>query len=208
MVVQHVSTSPLSLEWRRRESNPRDIPHERDAIRALALHLLDRFEQTKYEPLDEDGCIFLTVSHMQRLLRRVGVRRCGEKAATEAISFLCRGGILEDTAEVKLPRRRPARLAAREKFAPGDSETTGGRDAQRSLLMSHWWRVFRVVPLAAVLRIYKSAQGAYGRFQSVPQALASLSAWAESQGLISRRRQRRSARPGSVQYVFAHSGPP
>ena len=43
---------------------------ERDAVNALALHLLWRFEQGEFEPLDEDGRTFLTVSHTQRVRYR------------------------------------------------------------------------------------------------------------------------------------------
>lgn len=99
-------------------------------------------------------------------------------------------------------------MAAREKFGQGEGSGEGGRDAQPSLEHSYWWRVFRVVPLSAVLRVYGAMQGAYARFSEVPQALACLSAWAKCQGLISRRRGRPGARPGSVQYAFRHSGPP
>ena len=184
---------------------------ERDAVNALALHLLRRFEQDRFAPLDADGRTFLTVRHMQRLLRGVGARCMGEKAAREAINYLCANGILEDTGEVKKPRQRPNRIAAREKFehqpsTPNRSNYTGGRDAQPTLLRSYWWRVFRVVPLSAVLRTYGAMRGAYAYISDVPQHLASLSAWAGRQGLISRSRGRRRARPGSVQWVFAHSG--
>jgi hypothetical protein len=75
-------------------------------------------------------------------------------------------------------------------------------------LRSYWWRIYRVVPLSAVLRVYTSMQGAYALLLEVPQDLASLSAWAIRQGRISRRRGRRGARPGSVQYAFRHDGPP
>jgi hypothetical protein len=150
------------------------------------------------------------VRYMQGLLRSVGARRSGEKAAAQAIRWLCSSGILEDTGEVKKPRRSQNRMAAREKF--GGSERLGagegGRDAQPSSARSYWWRVFLIVPLAAVLKAYAATQGAYARCMDVPQALASLSAWAKRQGLISRRRGRKAARDGSVQYVFAHSGPP
>lgn len=183
---------------------------EQDAVNALAFHLLRRLEQDEFEPFEDDGGIFLTISHMQRLLRGVGARCTGEKAAAQAIRWLCSSGILEDTREVKRPRRRQNRMAAREKFGQGEGSERGegGRDAQPSLEHSYWWRVFRVVPLSAVLRVYGALQGAYARFSEVPQALASLSAWAKSQGLISRRRGRLGARPGSVQHTFRYSGPP
>jgi hypothetical protein len=154
---------------------------------------------------------------MQGLLRDVGARRKGEKAAAEAIRWLCASGILENmydpmtrTGEVKKPRRDPNRMAARERFGRGRPEShEGGRDAQPSTSRSYWWRVFRVVPLAKVLRVSGAMQhGAYAHFVEVPQALASLSAWAARQGLISRRRGSKGARPGSVQWAFMHTGPP
>jgi len=181
---------------------------ERDRVNALARHLIVRFEQDRFEPLDEDGRTFLTTKHMQRLLCEVGARKKGERAAAEAISWLVASELLEDTGEVKLPHRRPERLAAREKFGHGEDSGTGGRDAQPSSLRSYWWRVFRVVPLSAALRICAAMRGAYARLGAVPQRLASLSAWADRQGLIPRPRRRRSARPGSVQWVYLHSGPP
>lgn len=154
---------------------------------------------------------------MQRLLWNVGAHCSGEKAAVGALRWLCSNGILENmydpltrTGEVKKPRRRPSRAAAREKFQRGeDSERgEGGRDAQPSPARSYWWPVYRVVPLSAVLRVHEALQGAYAHFVEPPQALASLSAWAVRQGLISRRRGRRGALRGSVQWAFANSGPP
>jgi hypothetical protein len=50
----------------------------------------------------------------------VGARCRGEKAAAEAIHWLCASGILEDTGEVKKPRRDQSRMAAREKFGRGE----------------------------------------------------------------------------------------
>jgi hypothetical protein len=69
---------------------PRD---ERDAVNAIALHLLGRFEQDAFEPLDDDGCTFLTVGYMQRRLREVGARCTGEKAAAQAIRWLRESGV-------------------------------------------------------------------------------------------------------------------
>jgi hypothetical protein len=191
--------------------------HQRDAVNALAAHVPSRFDQNEFEPFDDDGRTFLSNGYMRRRLREVGARCTGEKAAAQAIRWLCTSGILENmydprtrTGEVKKPRRRPNRMAAREKFQRGeDSERgEGGRDSQPSLHRSFWWRIYRIVPLSAVLRVTNNAVGAYSCYQDVPQALASLSAWAVRQGLISRRPGRRGARPGSVQWAFYHSGPP
>ena len=186
---------------------PRD---QRDAVNALAAHLLSRFEQDRFEPLDGDGCTFLTVGYMQRRLREVGAHCTGEKAAAKALRWLCENGILENTQRVKKPRRRENREAAREKFGRGAgmARGEGGRDSQPSFHHSYWWRVFRVIPLSKVLRAYGALEGAYGRFREVPQHLACLSAWAKRQGLISQHRGRTGALPGSVQYAYLHSGPP
>jgi hypothetical protein len=180
---------------------------QRAWVKALELHLLRRFQQNVHEPLDNDGEIFLTVSHVQRLLRAVKAPRVGEKAAAEAIAWWQHVGLLEDTGKTKKPKASPSRAAAREHFGKG-SRTEGGRDAQPSTLRSYWWRVFRVVPVSRAPEAFKKMQGAYGRFHEVPQLPASLSALLERQGLIPRRRQRQSFSPGSVQWAFAHSGPP
>jgi hypothetical protein len=79
----------------------------------------------------------------------------------------------------------------------GSQQGEGGRDAQPSTLRSFWWWIYRVVPLSEVLRVHEAMQGAYARLLEVPQHLASLSAWAKRQGLISRRRTRPGAREKS-----------
>ena len=183
---------------------------QRDAVNALAQHMLLRLEQTEFEPFDEDGKTFISNGWMQCRLRDVGARCQGEKAAAKALRWLCENGLLENTGEVKKPRRRENREAAREKFGRGEGAAggEGGRDPQPSLHRSYWWRVYRVVPLSGALKAYEKLQGAYGRFLEVPQHLASLSAWAICQGLISHHRGRTGARSGSVQYAYLHSGPP
>jgi hypothetical protein len=175
--------------------------------KALELHLLRRFQQKRYEPLDSGDEIFLTVGYVQRLLRDVEAPRKGEKAAAEALAWLVSFGLLEDTGKTKKPKASPSRAAAREHFGKS-SGTEGGRDAQPSTLHSYWWRVFKVVAISRVLAAYEQMQGAYGRFQEVPQLPASLSALLERQGLIPRRRAPGSFSLGSVQWAFAHSGPP
>jgi hypothetical protein len=175
---------------------------------ALELHLLWRFEQDRHAPLDDGGETFLTVAHVQRLLRATGARRQGEKAAAEAIRWWQDFGLIVDTGKVKKPRAKRERIAAREHFGQGRRPAEGGRDAQPSNLRSYWWRVFAIVPIARVLTAYARMQGAYGRFGDVPQFPASLSAFLRRQGLIPGPRRRRTVRPGSVQWVFLNSGPP
>jgi hypothetical protein len=182
-------------------------PEHRAWVKALELHLERRFQQNIHEPLDDGGEIFLTVSHVQRLLKAVGAPRVGEKAAAAAIVWWQEAGILEDTGKTKKPKASPQRAAAREHFGSG-MRTEGGRDAQPSTLRSYWWRVFRVIPISRVIQAYRDMQGAYGRLREVPQLSASLSALLERQGLIPRSRQRHNVSPGSVQWAFANSGPP
>jgi hypothetical protein len=180
---------------------------ERAWVKALELHLLRRFQQNTHEPLDGGDGIFRTVSYVKGLLESVGAPRKGEKAAAEAIAWWQRAGLLEDTGKTKEPKASLSRTAAREHFGKG-SRAEGGRDAQPSTFRSYWWRLYRVVPIAMTLEAYRKMQGAYGRFQGVPQLPASLSAVLERQGLISRRRPPHEFSEGSVQWAFAHSGPP
>jgi hypothetical protein len=73
------------------------------------------------------------------------------------------------------------------------------RRQPQNLHRSYWWRVFRVIPITRALW-----KGAYPH-PSAPPSVASLCRFLECQGLGWRRRQ---ANPGSVQWVFLHSGPP
>jgi hypothetical protein len=185
-----------------------NLPREHRAwVAALELHLLGRFQQNTYDPLDDGGEIFLTDGYVKGLLEAVGAPRVGEKAAAEAIAWWQRVGLLEDTGKTKRPKASPQRAAAREHFGSG-TRTEGGRDAQPSTQRSYWWRVFRVVPIARVIEAYREMQGAYARLRGVPQLPASLSALLRRQGLIPRRRSPHEFSQGSVQWVFANSGPP
>lgn len=188
---------------------------ERIAVRCVDLHLLRRFRQSRYEPLetiDGERCgIFWTDGYVQGLLRELGYRKTGEKFAAEVIAIVQRLGILGDTRQVKKPRRDEQSIAAAEKFQPDGTEIAreGGEDAQPSVHRSYWRRVFRVVPLQLVLHQYRRL-GAYdsGHVLDVPHHLAFLSAWAKRQGLISRPRRLGGARRGSVQCAFGNTGPP
>jgi hypothetical protein len=189
-------------EWRTLDDD------ERDAVVALSLHIWARSRQTKNAAFEGRDCIFLTVSWMQRLLRSVGARKRGEKAAAAAISFLERRELIVDTGETKKPRRPGGSVAQAEKFQKrGEIVHQGGKEAQPSSFRSYWWRVFRVPALTRIRRALEP-QGAYADFEDVPQHLASLSAFLRRQGLISRRSRRSRPNPGSVQWAFAHSGPP
>ena len=144
---------------------------------------------------------------MQRLLRAVGARKTGEKAAASAIAFLEQRSLIVDTGKTKKPRRSSERIARAEKFQPaGPVEGEGGKEAQATPLRSYWWRVFKIPGLARVLS--SIPKGAYWRLEGVPQHVASLSAFLRRQGLISVPRRRSRPNPGSVQWAFMHSGPP
>jgi hypothetical protein len=73
------------------------------------------------------------------------------------------------------------------------------RRQPRNLRHSYWWRVFEVIPITHV-----SWRGAYPHRSASP-SVASLRRFLVRQGLV---RRRRKATPGSVQWVFANSGPP
>ena len=175
---------------------------------ALSLHVWWRARQDEHEAFEgeENDCVFLTVRWMQGLLRGVGARRTGEKAARDAIALLEKRGHIEDTGKTKKPRRSSERIARAEKFqAAGPVAGEGGKDAPASL-RSYWWRVFRVPVLTRVRA--SIPRGAYWQAGDGPQHSASLSAFLRRQGLISVPRRRSRPNPGSVQWVFAHSGPP
>jgi hypothetical protein len=191
-------------EWRGLEEDGRA------AVDALSLHVWWRARQDEHEAFEgeEDDCVFLTVPWMQGLLRAVGARKTGEKAAAGAIFFLVeQRGLIVDTGKTKKPRRNSESIARAEKFqTAGPVAGEGGKDAQPTSLRSYWWRVFHVPALARVRA--SIPRGAYWQFGDGPQHSASLSAFLRRQGLISLPRRRSSPNPGSVQWVFAHSGPP
>jgi len=180
---------------------------ERDAADALTLHVWWRCRQRLRPAFEGKDCVFLTVKHVQRLLRAVGARKTGEKAAATALRTMQARGWIEDTGKTKKPGRPEQSRERADAFAPATAELEGGKDAQPTLRRSCWWRVFRVPAISRVVGAYKPL-GAYGTLQAVPQRLASLSALLRRQGLISK--PKRSSRPnrGSVQWVFLHSGPP
>jgi hypothetical protein len=179
----------------------------RAAVDALSLQLWLRAWQKEHPAFEDGDCIFLTVGWMHGLLRMVGARKTGEKAAATAIARLEQLGLLVDTGRTKKPRRSAEHIARAEKFQRrADVAHEGGKEAQPSASRSYWWRVF-VVPALARVRA-AIPRGAYWRLEDVPQHLASLSALPHRQGLTSGPRRRSRPNPGSVQWVFANSGPP
>jgi hypothetical protein len=73
------------------------------------------------------------------------------------------------------------------------------RRQPRNLRHSYWWRVFEVIPIT-----HASWRGAYPHRSASP-SVASLRRFLVRQGLVRKRHQ---ACRGSVQWVFANSGPP
>jgi hypothetical protein len=142
----------------------------------------------RHPPLEGEDCVFLTDFWVQGLLRVVGARKTGEKAAAAALRTMLAHGWIEDTDTTKKARR------------PGRGERGVGAH-------SYWWRVFRVPALSRAVA-YFFPQGAYARLPAAPPPVGSLSAFLRCQGLIPRRRRRSRPNPGSVQWVFLHSGPP
>ena len=168
---------------------------EQDAVDALSWQIVWRCRQKRHPALEGEDCIFLTVRHVQRLLRAIGAKKTGEKAAAAAIATMQAKGWIEDTGRTKKPRRGES------------SETEGGKDSQPDLQHAYWWRVFRVPAISQAIKALKPS-GAYWQPQGAPRRVASLSAFLKRQGLISRSKRRSRPNPGSVQWVFAHSGPP
>ena len=70
------------------------------------MHIWTRARQEEHEAFEGEDCVFLTVRWMQRLLRAVGARKTGEKAAASAIAFLEQRSLIVDTGKTKKPRRR------------------------------------------------------------------------------------------------------
>ena len=193
----------LADDWKRARSG-----EEQAAVLALALHLHFREHQQSEHPAYEDGKeIILTNKWMRGLLREVGAKKRGEKAARRAIRFLTESGVLEDTGRTVWPKRSAQGIARAEKFhrmngKRGNSiATEGGRTGQPTRLHSYWWRVFRVSE-----RVLPSALAEIWRRTSRGQR--SLSAREVCQEEISKPRRRSSPHPGSVRWAFRHSGPP
>jgi hypothetical protein len=201
------------------ETRTRD---ERDVVDAFLFHLYLR-EQGEYSAFEDDLCVFLSNGWMRGLLRAIGARKKGWKAAAKAIAELGRLGVIEDTGRVKKPARSPERVLRAKHFQPRpreggekDVSSEGGYDAQPTSMRSYWWRVFRV-PALAHARERFSPQGAYSTWVSPwgkasqvkgPHSEASLSAFLRRQGLVNKPKGQKNANRGSVQWAFAHSGPP
>jgi hypothetical protein len=111
---------------------------EQDAVDALSWQIVWRCRQKRHPALEGDDCIFLTVRHVQRLLRAIGAAKTGEKAAVAAIAAMQSKGWIEDTGRTKKPRR-------------GEQAVEGGKDSQPDIQHAYWWRVFRTKTTRGVL---------------------------------------------------------
>ena len=193
----------LSGDWKRARGE------ECDAVLGFALHLHFREHQDEHPAYENGNETILTPKWMKGLLREMGARKRGEKAARRAIRFLIESGVIEDTGRTMKPKRSAQAIARAEKFqkrqgqrAPSSAPTDGGRTAQPTRLHSYWWRVLRIAPrvlpraLAAVL----------GKAPARDQR--SLSAREVCQEEISSPRRRSRPNPGSVRWALSHSGPP
>jgi hypothetical protein len=142
---------------------------EQDAADALAWQIVWRCRQKHHPALEGDDCIFLTVRHVQRLLRAIGAAKTGEKAAAVALATMQAKGWIEDTGETKKPRRGERSIAKAARFqSQGEVELEGGKDSQPTLRRSYWWRIFRVPALSRVIKAIRP-QGAYGQRLDVPR---------------------------------------
>jgi hypothetical protein len=184
----------LAGDWKRARGR-----EERDAICAFALHLHFREHQQSEHPAYEDGReTILTNKWMRALLREVGAKNRGEKAARRAIRLLTESGALEDTGRTMKPKRSDQAIARAEKFQRmngkrgGSIATTGGRTGQPTRLHSYWWRVFRISE-----RVLPGALAAVWR--RTARDPRSLSAPEVCQEEILKLRRRSSPNPGSVQ---------
>jgi hypothetical protein len=182
-------------------------PDERAAVEMLETHLWQRTRRAHrahraLEVLPDGVGVFLTVAHVQRVLRQIDAPKTGEKFAAHVINdLLPRLGLIEDTGGVKKPRVRTAH--------PGQQREDGGRHAQPNAARSYWWRVFRLPTLDCMFTprtgAYPSAPGTpVGR----PRISASLSALLRCQGLPARSRRWGQPSPGSPRAAFEATGPP
>ena len=111
---------------------------DQEAVDALSWQIVWRCRQKRHPSLEGEACIFLTVRHVQRLLRAIGARKTGEKAAAAAIATMQAKGWIEDTGGTKKPRR-------------GEQSAEGGKDSQPDLQHAYWWRIFRVPALSRLV---------------------------------------------------------
>jgi hypothetical protein len=179
---------------------------ERAAVSAFSLHLHWRTRQQRFPAFEGGDETILTVGWMRRLLRAVGARKTGSRAAAAAITWLEKSGLVEDTGQTMKPRRRPQNAELVEPFGRQGREVELERRAQSLLGRCYWWRVFRVPALA---RVRASLRSAYPTAPGRPlKASGFLSAFVRCQAAKTHNRRRSRPNPGSPQWAFRHSGPP
>ena len=121
-----------------------------------------------------------TLGYVQRWLKRTTARRRGRDYARQVLATLVEMELLLDTGEVMVPRKQPSR--------------------QRS----YWWRVFEVVPVVRAL-----SPRWRGTYASTPEPASRVTgSLCRSLGCQAPSKRRTNPRKGSIQWVFAHSGPP
>jgi hypothetical protein len=178
---------------------------ERAAVNAFSLHLHWRTRQQRF-PAFEGNETFLTVPWMRLLLRAVGARKTGSRAAAAAITWLEEAGLIEDTGRTMKPRRQPQNAEMVEPFGRQGREVELERRAPSLLGRCYWWRVFRI---PALTRVRASLRSAYPAAPGEPlKASGFLSAFVRCQAAKTRNRRRPRPNPGSPQWAFRHSGPP
>jgi hypothetical protein len=78
---------------------------EQDAVDTLSWQIVWRCRQKRHPALEGDDCIFLTVRHVQRLLRAIGAAKTGEKTASAAIATMQARGWIEHRPDEKTATR-------------------------------------------------------------------------------------------------------
>lgn len=159
------------------------LPHRRDwtELERDAVNVIEH--AIAMRALDRPGDVIetpWTLSYVQKWLRHTKARRRGRDYARQVLAKLVEMELLRDTDKVLTPTKQPSR--------------------QRSF----WWRVFEVVPVVRAL-----SPRWKGTYASTPEPAP----WVT--GCLRRllgcqvpRKQRTKPRKGSIQWVFAHSGPP
>jgi hypothetical protein len=159
---------------------------EQIALRAFDRHVQNRLTQRRHRPFDDDR-VFMTPKYIAALLRKMRYPLHGIHFGRRLRRLLIALGVIEETGQHLNPARQP-------KSHP---EKT------------FYWPLYRVPVLSSLLSEFRLLR-AYdsGHTPSVPKERLSLSSALRCQGLIPKRRPPSGFSEGSVQWVFAGSGPP
>jgi len=178
---------------------------QKDAVKTLEYAVANRGNWRRGDVVE----IPLTLSHIQWWLEKTGARRKGRDYARDVRNALQRDPkirLLRDTAE--LPGRKEANTCRLLPRMQPDVARKSGR--------SHWWPLYVVIPIAEAQRVWRERKRTSTSVPSLTRPsgpsrsrlrrdLASLCGWLRSQGVLSK-----PSKPvrGSMQWVFAGSGPP